>query len=257
MRLEGPTMRASKISSLLISAIAGGCAAPAQFPTEYSVSVSDVVDNVRCELWRAQRDLPFLVEGPGWSAAIQLALEVDAKGDGGLSLSLAPAFKPGTFAIGAGAKYLGESDRTAENTFSENFKKKITCVGGDDGRTKGVRLGGKLGLYDWLSNTQNTVVESNINLSSISYSIKFIVDKTGSINPAFKMVPIGTSHVDGGPAFDVERKDTDTLTITLSKNKEVSVKKKNGKVVKMSVPDTPSLLNQLNNFTLKNAIQNQ
>ena len=243
------------------------CTSVPDFPPEYSLSVSDVVNNVRCELKSAAKTPPlFFSKDEGWLAGTNIALQVVEDATFGLKASAEIPLNPATLVVAVGGGYQGTADRLVNFDFQDDLKtpekiaENIDCAGvGPRGGTN-AKLTGDLGIAHWLSNLQATTNETQAKIYKSGYTLKFTIKKNASGNATFSAIPIGTPKLGADVSLAGSRTNTHTLTMTFTKKtpttKKVVVK---GKVIiKKIVPaisDEQRNRDELNNLLLQQSIK--
>ncbi len=220
-------------AATLISVFVAGCATAPAVPHDYSVTMSDIVDNVRCELQDAAlRYSSFSTDDYGWTAGTNLQLRVVLIGTGGLdSGALTTSLSPGLFVLKAGATTSGTADRLVNFSFTEDLSQpqSIRCKGGPRRDPKLKLLRGNLGISQWLGAFGYTIKASDLNNTTVGgYTLEFTVEKTGSITPQFSLIPLGSSTVAGGILLSGVHRDVNTLTLVFTKNKPPLIKQVRG-----------------------------
>ncbi len=190
------------LSQVAVVFVLSACASVPNLPQQRSITVSDVVDRVNCELKEGAFTARFLMlDGKGWTAGTILKLKIVSQQNVGLDLNLASPLNPGAVTVSLGGSQSGIADRTASVTFVNNLAEaeKITCKDGPD--QDGVLLTGNLGIYDWLQALKETKQYSNFNMKEFTYELEFTIERTGKLGAVFTAVPIGSSKFGAGPTL--------------------------------------------------------
>jgi hypothetical protein len=200
----------------------GGCAGvpPLDLPNDH-LTLSQIADQIECEVWRASRDNPELrnPQHP-WTVAASLTLTVD---DGaGLTPTVAyskPLSIVGTsFKFGGSATLSTARERIFQETLDFNvLKARNTCA---SGFSSSYDLTGDLGIYDTarLALRSSQKDDGSISLTAASTgdgafgaTIKFTVVKNlSAVGPTWSLV-----HFTGpGGLFGVNRTDTHQIVFS-------------------------------------------
>jgi len=104
---------------------------------------------------------------------------------------------------------------------------------------------------------QRTIDERDVAPKSISYTVEFIVEKSGGVGPAFSAIPIDRAAGGIGFKLSANRKDTHTLALTFSPNPRPKKPANAGQGPRPASgrPDERELLQDLNDLKIQNAIQ--
>jgi len=217
--------------SLGVCFVLSSCASVPKLPTEVGLlRISDVVDNIRCDLKDGRDGRPdakspigpatFLTDKGDWNAAIELSLNVVATGGGDASAGNDVPYVPqtGTFALATNAT--GTADRTVGYKFTIGLgqKDEIKCdtptVNGK--RAHGSRLVGNLGIADWLAQVQDSYAETKTSPDSVSYVMGFTLDEGASASVKIVTIPFDTGRASLGADWKTTWKDVDKITIAFA-----------------------------------------
>ncbi len=180
-----------------LASIAGCMSAP-EFPRR--VSVTEVIENVRCELYDAVKEnegrYPWIRD---WAAGFDLSFVVDRDANASTDTTYIVPVHLGTFAIGLRAN----SRNKAKGTFAVKFKitgglgnyEQINCP--RVAAHPRVLLNGEVGLRRWLSEIVPQVENARISkatgskgsgdIESLTYTIEFGVTVDGSLLPSWSL----------------------------------------------------------------------
>lgn len=236
-----------------------GCAHVASLPPEYQISVADIVNNVRCELQKASQEFPFLSKDQGWSAGVNLSLQVVASGDAGIDPSVAVPLTPGLMVVTAGAKYSGTADSTSSLKFTENLDQwtKIPCVVPEPPRTNRGQLHGDLKIYDWLANLHHTMTLTQMNSTEAGYTVEFTIERSINGGAAFSLLPVGSSVFGTSLSLSGSRKDVHKLIIAYAQNPAKTPAKGKKPKGRGGGTDQGAILEKLDTLTIIDAVKDQ
>ncbi|MGV1905055.1 hypothetical protein [Agrobacterium cavarae] len=195
------------------------CSTLPKQPDSESVSVVDVIFNIRCELRDAVKAAPFLTKDTyGWTAGADLSLQIVASADGSIDAATSTPLKPGTLVPSVGFKHSGKADSTLSFGFKEDLKalKPVPCAQG--ARVSKTRLQGQLGIRQWVASLQAAANATGITPEKAGYILEFTVETSGSLGPSFKVLPLGTSSLDIGAKLGGSRTNVNRLVIAFTKN---------------------------------------
>lgn len=212
---------APRVLVLVLLASLASCVKPTVYPRY--LTVADVINNVKCELYDAILLAPNAYWLKAWEAHFTVTLQVFRQGCGSGELALVVPYDLGSSTIGlaAGLEKSGKSriaiDFDADKNL-EKFMARDQCVYSPELR-KGRNLAGETGLGVWFGETVRGINRANIEKQTkgITYNLEFITTLDGSIKPAF-----GTEYPSGrmfGGTFEFKRRreDTNTLTVAFAK----------------------------------------
>ncbi|MDP3896920.1 MAG: hypothetical protein Q8Q62_09615 [Mesorhizobium sp.] len=224
------------------------------------MSVTDIVKNIRCELFDAAQDVEFVTKPRGWLAAMDLSLKALAFAEAGIGLNGTVPMTPGSAKLTAGAATSGSADRKVTFSFSADFTdpKTIPCAGGAEDR-KGNRLRGDLGIKEWLANLEKTMKETGFKPDKVGYILEFTLVRGATGGVEISAVPAGQSLMGGSLTFGRKRTDVHTLTIAyVEKSPPPPRSKKPGNKATrapVSTSDQIRLQNELNNLIFRQTDQ--
>jgi hypothetical protein len=178
--------------------LVAGCMTAPEFPRR--VSVTEVIENARCELYDAVKEnegrYPWIKD---WAAGFDLSFVVDRDANASTDTSYVVPINLGTFAIGLRAS----SRNKAKSTFAVKFK--ITGGLGNYAQINCPRianfprvlLNGELGLRRWLNDVIPQVENARISktagtkgsgdIESLTYTMEFGVTMDGSLLPSWSL----------------------------------------------------------------------
>ncbi|GAB4228323.1 MAG: hypothetical protein Kow0032_08540 [Methyloligellaceae bacterium] len=235
-----------KILPVSAAVVVAGCVKPRKFPRY--VTVSEIIDNVRCELHKALWEVEFyagengtLKSGynskyrpglgiqhwlAGYSALFDISLVVFKEGGATGDASLVVPFERGalTIALNAGLTKSSKStlsfDFFIEDLGAFSASLPSNCVY-DKRRNRGRYLEGETGLRGWLGALIEGMDARSVRDSrdGFSYAVEFIVTANGNITPSSRSVPKLGHNVTTMLRASRQRKDTHTLTIVITPQK--------------------------------------
>lgn len=175
--------------SLLLFA---GCTKPTVFP-QY-MTVADVINNVKCELYMAIGETPSWSWLKEWTAGFAITLQVtrDTSGTGDVTL-VVPYFHPGIgfFTIEGGGML--QKSGVARMSFNFNGEESLGIFMSKDrcaySRQISARnnLAGETGLRLWFRNVIQGINQARIanQTTGFSYNLEFLITVEGHIRPSF------------------------------------------------------------------------
>lgn len=215
-----------------------GNSAPGDISHAGQVYVRDIVENVRCNVSKAIRDLydqeATIPDGRGlkdiaflndWGAQITLNLTVDEQGAVSPTGNLTPIGQPKNwiFNLGLGASISSEAQRVDKVSYIYLVSdlRKINCP---ENRPGGfMLLQNDLKFKEWLYDTVQLQIEKTASLPSdpngplkasiLYYEVKFDVITSGSASPGWKLINATINQA--GTFLTAKRDRTHDLQITL------------------------------------------
>jgi hypothetical protein len=180
------------------------------------VSVTDVVNNIRCELQSAAMETGFDSSAPKWAAGIALELKVIANSSGVADAAVTLPLNPGSSKIGFKLGQTAESTRAAGFKFQQLLadKKEDYCLY-QALTPREALLEGRLGFREWLSRLNTTMKISGVKPTQVSYTLQFVIKPSGEFTPRFSLIPIGDNTFEGGLALSAQESRFHTLNIVL------------------------------------------
>ncbi|MEV8644083.1 hypothetical protein AB0V79_25460 [Mesorhizobium ciceri] len=216
-----------------------GCASVPNLPTDVGLlRISDIVDNIRCDLKDGRDGRPkanppvkpatFLTDKGKWAAAVELSLNVVATGGGDGSAGNEVPYIPqtGTFALATNAT--GTADRMVGYKFTIGLSQKddIACdtdtVNGR--RAHGSRLVGNLKIADWLAQVQDSYADTKTPPDSVSYTMGFTLDQGASASVKIVTIPFNTGQASLGMGWKTTWKDVNKISIVFAPKAEETPK---------------------------------
>jgi hypothetical protein len=202
------------------TAAATGCATLPELPTQRSVSVTEVVRAIQCELKAAYEATAPTSELRTWDAGFKLTLAVEEKAGAAASagfdvvVSGDDTLVPG-FSLGA--------DSTAKRSVVVEFAttyarlRSVDCAAGaNSAEMTGWDFRGNLGIGEWLSEVERAFVENKASSpTAVSYGNDFILKLSGGLALGFEFAPVEAAVGGGG-----SREDTHTLSLALAPPKK-------------------------------------
>ncbi|MHA1164355.1 MAG: hypothetical protein ACTSP0_02085 [Alphaproteobacteria bacterium] len=224
MRMAWPKCLAfslAKILTLVMFFVLTGCMKPPKMPKR--VSVADVVNNARCELYQAVKDLTSVKDPTNeqrklygwlanWAAGYDLTLTVDRDYGASTNTSYVWPVSHGTFTIGFTAKL----DKSAMTTMALGFKilkldkyEKYDCsvaTVSANSTTRRRLLNGEIGIRAWLNRVVPDIHASGLptktkgespritndrswsgTVEDLTYTLEFGIKSDGSISPSWAL----------------------------------------------------------------------
>jgi hypothetical protein len=182
-------------------------------PTQQNdgISVSRVVDRVKCELGKALEDNPSF---GSWAGVITLTLEVDQTGAVVPSTSLVGPFNAGTYGLDLSAGVTAKSVQTSlVNIYFPVYELLAFAERCPIGPTN--QLEDSLGLKEWVDRTLTLKTNEGALFKdkdkAIGYTLEFDLDLTAGVTPGFTF-----TRVSGKAGLSVDRKTVNTLEIALA-----------------------------------------
>jgi hypothetical protein len=194
----------------------GACATLPRLPPESKVSVTDVVNNIRCELQSAAIEAGFDSSTPKWIAGIALELKVIANSNGVADAAVTLPLNPGSSKIGFKVGQTAESTRTAGFKFQQPLaeKKEDYCLY-QELTPREALLEGRLGFREWLSRLAYTMKHSGVKPTQVSYALQFVIKPSAEFSPRFSLIPIGDNTFEGGVALSAQESRFHSLNIVV------------------------------------------
>ena len=210
-------------SLLAIALVTSSCTTLPELPPEAAFDLNLVVQNIRCELLRATKEVDFVFENDGWNAGMDLAVQVNntAKGSANANLGI-PQF-PGIIAPTLVVARTGAADRTLSMGFKQDLSKPILVDCNRDSNSQGVLLSSELGIREWMSEVDEVIekqkrIDKTFTPKTVGTTIKFVITATGTAGVNFTMIPIGKNNLGGGASLEATRTATHNLIVALTKN---------------------------------------
>jgi hypothetical protein len=221
----GASMRlktALVLSSLSVPLLAGCAGVPALDPLGTGPKVSEIVDQIECEVYRASHAHPRLVK-ERWTAAIDLSLQVDDNVGLTPTVSFIDPASVAGFTFGASGVFKGARQRIYAEALDLHIKGKqpASCPDQPDS----FDLTGSMGIVETVDlgmssvgpNDQTTFKKDK----AFGQTISFVVTKNvNAVGPNWKF-----ARFEGpGGFFGAERIDTHQLVISFSPGAPVVTK---------------------------------
>ena len=217
--------------------LVASCTKPTVFPRY--MTVADVINNVKCELYQAIRETPnskWLWEAPGsdpkkpkgWAAAFTVTLQVTrmTSGTGDLTL-VVPYFHPGiglfTIVGGGTLAKSGEARMSfafkAEQNLNVFMMETHPCAYRQQLSARN-NLAGETGLRLWFVNVIEGINQGRIakQTTGFSYNLMFITTLDGHIRPSFNTTYRSGRIFSGAFAANHSRQDQNTLNVAFAPN---------------------------------------
>lgn len=225
-------MRNTAVFCVPVFLALNGCTSVPDLPEQYSVSVSDVVDNIRCELRDASHNHTMMTTGKGWTAAVDLELYVTANAGFDASASLTnPVRSTGVenqVVVSIGGGHSAKAERTANFSFAVNMldPSKIHCDASVPADAHHL-LRGNLGIDNWIGVLAMTFAQSKAGkekretaLTPIKsgYTVEFTITTKGSLGPSIEAIGIGASQARAGLILSGDRGERHKMTIAFTPN---------------------------------------
>ena len=214
------TLRIAFPCSLMLVA---NCTKPTVFPRY--MTVADVTNNVKCELYQAIRETPDSAWLKGWAAQFTVTLQVtrDTGGTGDLTL-VVPYFHPGiglfTIVGGGTLEKKGEARMTFIFNADQNlsaFMSKDQCAYQQQLSARN-NLAGETGLRLWFRNVIEGINQARIvqHTTGFTYNLNFVTTLEGHIRPSFETTYQSGRIFSGFFAASHVRQDENTLEIAFA-----------------------------------------
>ncbi|ESY39648.1 hypothetical protein NKI77_14050 [Mesorhizobium opportunistum] len=231
----GEIMKVFVRGSLGVCVALSSCASVPKLPTEVGLlRISDIVDNIRCDLKDGRDGRPkakppigpatFLTDKGKWNAAVELSLNVVATGGGDGSAGNEVPYIPqtGTFALATNAT--GTADRMVGYKFTIGLGQKddIKCDTPtvNERRAHGSRLTGNLGIANWLAQVQDSYADTKTPPDSVSYVMGFTLDEGASASVKIITIPFDTGQASLGIGWKTTWKDVNKISIVFAPKPE-------------------------------------
>jgi len=202
--------------------LVASCTKPTVFPRY--MTVADVINNVKCELYLAIWETQNSTWLKGWAARFTVSLQVtrDTSGTGDLTLVVPYMHRLGLFTIVGGGTL--DKNSQARMTFlfdAENnlnvFMSKNQCVYRPQlsGRHN---LAGETGLRLWFKNVIEGINQARIEkqATGFSYNLEFVTTLDGHIRPSFNTNYPSGRIFRGDFAVNHSRRDDNTLNVAFA-----------------------------------------
>jgi hypothetical protein len=189
------------------------------------MTVADVINNVKCDLYMAISETPNSAWVKGYTASFEVSLQVkrETGGNGDLTL-VVPYFHPApglfTIVVGGGLDKSGEARMSFNFDAEENlnvFMSRNRCDYAPQLRSRH-NLAGETGLRLWFGNVIDGINEARIvkQTTGFSYNLEFITTVDGHIRPSFTHT-YQSGRIFSG-AFDANhsREDKNTLQVSFA-----------------------------------------
>ncbi|BCH04730.1 hypothetical protein MesoLj131b_67290 [Mesorhizobium sp. 131-2-5] len=206
-----------------------GCASLPKLQTDIGLlRISDIVDNIRCDL-KDGRDgnegqgigpATFLTEANEWNAAIELTLNVvaEANGNGGAGNDI--PYIPRTASLALATNVTGTADRQVGYKFTVALgpKDPIVCSSETvvDRRKHSSRLVGDLGIAQWLAQLQDAYAETKTKPDSASYVLGFTLLQSAEASVKIVKIPFNSSAATLGLGWKGSWKDVNKISIVFA-----------------------------------------
>ncbi len=200
-----------------------GCVRTPEF-REDVLTTTDVVLNIKCELRNALRKMRphtgwLTIPDKSWAAGFTVTMNVVARADLGADAGFSFPLTPGIFTVALAAGGYTQATRTETFDFTENLGELLAfdrCPQ-DIVNDHHILLEGRLGFEDILARVLASRDVAKLQLTSLAYNLDFDIEKGGSANPSFSLIPIGASNTfGGGIIFAAKRTSSNTLRVVFS-----------------------------------------
>ncbi|ESX66067.1 hypothetical protein X759_28185 [Mesorhizobium sp. LSHC420B00] len=230
MMLQGEQMMKIFIrGSFGICLALSGCGSVPKLQTDIGLlRISDIVDNIRCEL-KEGRDgntktgvgpASFLTDKEKWNAGVDLSLNVIAEGGGNGSAGNDVPYVPQTATLALSTDVTGTADRQVGYKFTIGLgvEDKIDCdhEAVEARRTHGIRLMGDLGIASWLAQLQDAYAETRTKPESVAYTLSFKLVQKGEASVKIVKIPFNTAQAGLGWGWKSAWTDTNKIIITFA-----------------------------------------
>ncbi|WP_395449891.1 hypothetical protein ACHMW7_08820 [Aminobacter sp. UC22_36] len=209
-------MHELKSMVIFLSALSAGCASVPRLPNEYGVlRISDIVDNIRCEIKEGRQSATFLKERGGWNAAVDLSLNVVSDAGGGFGGVNEVPYTPQLLTLTLNTNVKGSADRTVGFVFTTDLglEDGIDCAPIETRRHKNSRLVGDLGITSWLLQLQNIYAETQARPDKVSYTLQFMVEQSADSSIKITKIPFNESQANLGFSLKGSWKDVNKMSI--------------------------------------------
>jgi hypothetical protein len=226
-------MKAFARGSLSVCLVFSGCASVPKLPTEVGLlRISDIVDNIRCDLKEGRDGIKevkngvetvkrgpatFLTEGPEWNAAIELTLQVVAESTGSGGAGNDIPYTPQTATLALATNVTGTADRQVGYKFSVALgpEDPIVCKNDEvvERRKRNSRLVGDLGIGVWLAQLQDAYAETTTKPDSVSYTLGFTLLQSAESSVKIVKIPFDSSAANLGFGLKGSWKDVNKINI--------------------------------------------
>jgi hypothetical protein len=220
-RVSFLTLRIAFLCSLLLVA---SCTKPTVFPRY--MTVADVINNVKCELYWAIRQTPNWQWLKGWVAEFSLVLQVKRNTGVNGDLTLVVPYvnpAPGLFTVVAGGTLDKSGTARMSFYFYANkdlnvFMSKDQCAYEPQLRSRR-NLAGETGLVLWFGSLIEGINQARIEgqAKSFTYNLAFITTLEGHIKPSYNTMYESGRIFKGVFGANHGRVDTNTLNVSFTR----------------------------------------
>jgi hypothetical protein len=237
-------LKTTFILSALLGTLLAGCAGvPALDPLRAGPKVSEIVDQIECEVYRASRTHARLIK-ERWTAAIDLSLQVDDNVGLTPTVSFIDPASAAGFTFGASGAFKGARQRIYAEALDLEIKGKqpVSCPDQPDS----FDLTGSMGIVETVDLGMSSVGPTDQTTfkkdKAFGQTISFVVTKNVSaVGPNWKFV-----RFEGpGGFFGAERVDTHQLVISFSPGAPVVTKTAAG-ITTTTIQHSPGAARDLN-----------
>lgn len=199
------------------------CTTLPELPPEAAFDLNLVVQNIRCELLHATKEVHFVFDDTGWNAGLDLSVQVNNTAKGSANANLGIPLVPGVATPTLVVARTGAADRTVTMGFKQELSKPILVDCNRDNSTEGSLLSSNLGIREWMIQVQNVIdvqkkIDKDFSPKTVGTTIKFVITSTGTTGINFTMIPLGKNTLGGGASLEATRTATHNLIVALSKN---------------------------------------
>ncbi|MFD1983322.1 hypothetical protein ACFSOZ_11655 [Mesorhizobium newzealandense] len=215
--------------SIGICLAVSGCGSVPKLQTDIGLlRISDIVDNIRCELQEGRDGntktgvgpASFLTEKEEWNAGVDLSLNVIAEGGGNGAAGNDVPYIPQTATLALSTDVTGTADRQVGYKFTIGLGKRDQIDCNHDAvearRSHGIRLVGDLGIASWLAQLQDAYAETRTKPESVAYTLSFKLVQKGEASVKIVKIPFDTAQASLGFGWKGSWTDTNKIIITFA-----------------------------------------
>lgn len=211
---------------LLLASLASlaSCVQPTVFPRY--LTVADVINNVKCELYLAIGETiwknPKSTWLDPWTAKFSVVLQVKRQTVGNADFTFVVPYNAPvglfTLVVGGSVDKSGQSRMAFDFSADKNlktFRSKDQCAYWQQLKSRN-NLAGETGLRLWFGNVIEGFNQARVKSTSLTYTLQFVTTIDGHIKPSFKSTYPSKKIFAGEFGITRKRTDDNTLTIVFS-----------------------------------------
>lgn len=216
-----------KFFFITVLLLLSGCATVPNLPDSNRIRVSDIIQNVQCELAKAldrtSGNHVWLQES---AVAVELTLRVEERGDLGADAAFVFPVQPGILTIGLSAGVNEKASVKSVILFTANYSKSdegnCTYISGEK---SDATFTGSLGLHEWISRVADGIKLANVTVGAlslsnekatvISHQLDFSIVASGGVGPKYNIVRSGGRSQTESGRLGLSREETNTLRVAI------------------------------------------